>query len=274
MKIEIPKQLRNKNFRFCPLNKGSKKSYSNHNKFNCSFDDKNLLEHLKLNGNYGVLCGYNNLLVVDIDNQKIQTEIANLHLPKTFTVRSALNKTPHLYFKTENPKPTLRGDGIDLIGKGCYVVGTSCIIEKNKQLYTYRLSIDFPVAFLTDNNYNKVLEILNKYKRSNKHNNLNFVKKPKPKESHFLNRSEFINKELDLIIEDIIYTNGRYCFIVSSTDGKYINKSFDFNKLQHWVFLRKLNLVGNIITIKAEEYVDKRTGQKQLRWIPLNVKKE
>lgn len=271
MDIIIPEQLKKIDYRFCPLIKGTKRSYTSHDKQNYSYKDKHFLDLLNLGYNYGVLTGYNNLLVIDVDSNIILKEIQELNLPQTFTTLSATKKKPHFYYKTISPKKTFRFNGLDLLGKGSYAVGSSCLIENNNTILKYIITNDFPIAFLSEENYNKILSIAQKYKKTKQKPNVKI--KDKPFESYYLDKKEFVEKPTDFIIEDVIrYTkNGRYENKVSSLDNRYINKTFDFNVIQMLNFL-KMALPKLILTLKSEEYTDKKTGKKYLRWIPLNVK--
>jgi RecA-family ATPase len=86
----IPKQL--KNLKFCRIKKGTKKPFEK-NWTNKPYTAK---EISKFKGeNYGVLCGYENLAVIDCDEESMQVAVKNM-FPKTFRV-----KTPngfHNYF--------------------------------------------------------------------------------------------------------------------------------------------------------------------------------
>lgn len=103
MVVEIPDALRNDEFAFVLVKAHDKKAIevgwtTKIHRYN----DPILLEHLTKGGNYGVLCGHKNLLVVDFDSQEVQNEVC-LKLPETFTVLTGSGKL-HKYFRC--------GDGI------------------------------------------------------------------------------------------------------------------------------------------------------------------
>lgn len=97
--MEIPKQLQEEKFRFILLNGKIpiEKNWQENN--NYKYNDKKLLCH---KGNYGVLCGKNNLTVIDFDNPKLQKETTP-SLPKTFTVKTGSGLL-HKYYKTDKPE--------------------------------------------------------------------------------------------------------------------------------------------------------------------------
>ena len=82
---------------------------------------------------YGVLCGNNNLMVIDCDNSKIQEQLLqNEKIRETFIVKSAGKGLYHFYFHVESDEDTLpvgfRADHnksrvFDLQGAHTYVLG-------------------------------------------------------------------------------------------------------------------------------------------------------
>jgi hypothetical protein len=80
----IPPQLQN--LKFCKIKKGTKKPFElDWTKKPYSFDE--MSEWLsKEDGNYGVLCGYENLAVIDSDHEALQN-IVEIMFPKTQSVR-------------------------------------------------------------------------------------------------------------------------------------------------------------------------------------------
>lgn len=98
----IPNQLQNPEFRFClvrtksklPFEKGwQDKGYS--------FNDQTLIAHINSGGNYGVIGGYGNLVIVDFDNQEFQDKMLP-KMPKTFAVKTGSGKL-HLYYICDKP---------------------------------------------------------------------------------------------------------------------------------------------------------------------------
>lgn len=96
MEMRIPKQLQHQEFRFYLIGENSKipleKNWNSTN--NYQFNNQILSNH---RGNYGVACGYGNLIVLDFDDVDYYNLICE-RLPPTFTVRTAKKKLPHLYY--------------------------------------------------------------------------------------------------------------------------------------------------------------------------------
>jgi hypothetical protein len=127
--ITIPKILNNDKFRFTIL-PGSKKTPpidKNWQDFNnYKHDDEKLLSYLKKGYNYGVVCGFGNLVVLDSDNENLTKHIENT-LPKTFTVQSSASFKKHFYYIIEEFVGISSLDGEKneghIKGHGSYVVG-------------------------------------------------------------------------------------------------------------------------------------------------------
>ena len=110
----IPKQLQRDDLRFIRLDKDSKKptdvSWNVPNStVQYRFNDKVLLDWLKDGGNYGVLCGYEGLVVIDVDTDgKELHDYIEEHFPKTLTIKtwSAETWKKHYYFRNKNTKLT------------------------------------------------------------------------------------------------------------------------------------------------------------------------
>jgi len=100
----IPSQLQQEDFRFILIKKREKvpieTSWQETN--NYSHDDPKLQNHIKGGGNYGVVTGRGNLVVVDFDNKNVQTKVMP-KLPQTFTVRTG-SGFYHKYFIVDMPE--------------------------------------------------------------------------------------------------------------------------------------------------------------------------
>jgi hypothetical protein len=111
--IRVPKQLQNPEFRFflathndkLPIEKlwNSTKNYP--------FFHERLLRH---HGNYGIVTGFGNVIVLDFDSREYYESMCN-KLPVTFTVLSARKKLPHLYYILNGEM--FKKVGIDVKGK-------------------------------------------------------------------------------------------------------------------------------------------------------------
>ncbi len=110
--IKIPDNLKNENFRFVLVKSKEKKAFEKEwQKKGYKYDDKKLLEHLEKGGNYGVICGYGNLICIDCDTQElIDTIESSLH--ETLTVARTPERR-HYYFicRNFNTKLVLQKEG-------------------------------------------------------------------------------------------------------------------------------------------------------------------
>jgi hypothetical protein len=131
MPIELPWQLVDKNFRFYLVSDTEKRPIEDSwNKRKCYPFDAHKFEHyISMDGNYGVVCGYGNLVVLDFDDLECYTKVRSL-LPETFTVLSAGRRLPHLYYILEGSMirktPVTNGQGTtlcDIQGAGAGVIG-------------------------------------------------------------------------------------------------------------------------------------------------------
>lgn len=107
--IEVPSQLKNKDFRFFLVRandkKPAQKSWTTKN--NYTYDQVE-----KWYGNYGVLCGKGNLVVLDFDDMDYFMKVRD-KLPVTFTVLSAGRQLPHLYYIITDMPNRMKKIGID-----------------------------------------------------------------------------------------------------------------------------------------------------------------
>lgn len=104
MMVVIPQRLRNPNYRFVLIRKGEKAPFEMEwqDKNNYRYDAPKLLKHLAHGGNYGIVGGYGNLLLVDFDDKEVYTKVID-KLPDSFTVKSG-GGFPHIYFKSKDIK--------------------------------------------------------------------------------------------------------------------------------------------------------------------------
>ena len=89
----IPPQL--KNLKFCRIKKGTKRPFEKE-WTNKPYSYEEIQEFLP-EENYGVLCGYENLAVIDCDKKELQLIIEKL-LPETFKVKTGGGGTHNYYF--------------------------------------------------------------------------------------------------------------------------------------------------------------------------------
>jgi P4 family phage/plasmid primase-like protien len=149
MMVSIPARLQTDQFRFILLQPKDKKpieakwTVENNYKFN----DPKLASHIAAGGNYGVLCGPENLVVIDADDSVVRAAVES-NLPPTFTVMTG-RMGSHYYYKTDmqvstSPLTDDRGKNVGHIkAGGGQVVGPSSLHPNGSE---YALHTDLPIA--------------------------------------------------------------------------------------------------------------------------------
>jgi len=127
--VRIPRRLRKNRFRFVLIKDGSKfpfeKKWTTEN--NYPWYHKKFLDHIEQGGNYGVVCGYGNILVIDCDTEKVDERVRNC-FPDTFVVKTGSGGYHH-YFICKDLDKSIRlkdDEGVnvgDIQYKGKQVVG-------------------------------------------------------------------------------------------------------------------------------------------------------
>ena len=96
----IPKQLLKEEFRFCLIRKQSKSPFEKEwQKKGYEFTDTKLLNHIRKGGNYGVIGGYGNLRILDIDDEEKVEEFKEI-FKDHFQVKTGSGKL-HVYFLSD-----------------------------------------------------------------------------------------------------------------------------------------------------------------------------
>lgn len=188
--IEIPKQLQQKGINFVLIEKGCKKPFQIgwQNK-KIEYDNQELLEHIKNNGNYGVMGGgEKNLIVVDFDNKEIQDD-ALKKLPETFSVKTGSNMIHLYYFSDKCESFKIFDENLDTFadvqGEGKQVVGANSVHPNGNK---YEVFKDNEISFI---NYAELKAIMTFYD-----------KKPK-KEEQFPNEQNKERHIEDTFLEEI-----------------------------------------------------------------------
>jgi len=111
-------------------------------------DDPELRRHLQEGGNYGVICGLQGLMVLDVDDMAAFAELVDINkLPATFKVQTG-NKGLHYYYKVtggDHRKVVLKngnGDHLgELQGAGAMVVAPGSV-HPNGNVYSVMMGWD------------------------------------------------------------------------------------------------------------------------------------
>ena len=127
----IPNQLKKEEFRFVLLKEKEKIPFEKEwqTTTNYKFDDEKLINHINSGGNYGVIGGFGNLLIIDFDDKVFEKEVKPL-LPETMSVLTGSGGT-HLYYfcdnttsfkaldKDKNTLADIQGTGKQVVASGC-----------------------------------------------------------------------------------------------------------------------------------------------------------
>jgi len=150
--MEIPKQLID--CKFCRVRKQSKAPFEMDwvNK-PYSFEEISKIE----NENYGILCGHNNLAVIDCDKEELALVVEQF-LPKTFEVQTGGGGKHFYYFIPELKKKIILNAGEEHLGEiqfvGQQVVGPGSIHPNGKE---YKALNNEMIATITLDKINNVL---------------------------------------------------------------------------------------------------------------------
>lgn len=167
MPIEIPKHLKQNSFRFIKIamngNNARKRPLEPNwqDRNNYVFFDNRLKTWSERGNNYGVVCGYGNLAVIDADDDAISFIVEN-RLPKTFTVLTGSGGKHYYYIIPDLDKKIVLKDENDrhfgeIQFRGSQVIGPNSIHPNGNK---YLIVKDEPIATISKQH---IREILAKY---------------------------------------------------------------------------------------------------------------
>ncbi len=155
----IPQQLKKEGFRFILLKPKEKIPFEMdwQNTKNYRFDDNTLLEHINKGGNYGVVGGFGQLRILDIDNKELAQKIKDKL--KTLTIKTGTEGL-HFYFISnyENNHVLIEEKG-ELRAKAYQVVGSGCTHPNGNK---YVVDVDEEIEHLSGD---EILKIIKPYMR-------------------------------------------------------------------------------------------------------------
>lgn len=171
---KIPEPLQKKDFRFVKIQENTKRPFEDNwqNEANYRYNDPEITKHLKKGGNYGIIGGYGDLVIIDCDQNKVEHAI-EAQLPDTLKVRSGGGGAHYYYICPDLDKPIRlkdneAGDLGDVQSTGKQAVGPTCnhpnggtysIQEKNDIAEVKAEEIRFALKdFLIDNKDKKEKE--------------------------------------------------------------------------------------------------------------------
>lgn len=145
----IPKQLRNTHFRFVKIQKGKKGPFEKkwQKTGNYKYNEKEFQNWIKKGNNYGVVCGFGDLVVIDCDKEKVERKVEET-LPETFKIKTGRGGAHFYYICPDLDKPIRMieekmGDIGDIQHEGKQVVGPG---SKHPNGNKYKIANNKPVA--------------------------------------------------------------------------------------------------------------------------------
>jgi len=150
--LNIPSPLKKEEFRFVKIPRGKKSPFEKkwQSENNYPWNSTELQMHLSNGGNYGVVCGFGGLTVIDADTKEVAKSVTE-NLPKTLVVRTGGGGL-HYYFQCRGLDKPLRlgkeeaGDMGDVQWRGKQVVGPTCIHPSGNR---YRIIKNRKIAIIT-----------------------------------------------------------------------------------------------------------------------------
>lgn len=160
----IPEQLWDDNFRFLKIRPRGKEPTGDSvgwQKNNYQYLDTEFQQHVANGGNYGIIGGFGNLILIDSDSEEI-TKIAD-SMPETFTVKTGSPEAykKHYFYIADRPIKPIRltanklGDLGDVRSVGQYVVGAGSIHPSGNE---YKVLKDLPIAKITEDEIREIFK--------------------------------------------------------------------------------------------------------------------
>lgn len=172
IRVTVPPQLKNESFRFCKVAKRDKKPFEQGwAKKGYLYNDPGLQSWLDAGGNYGILGGYGDLVILDADDLTRLQELGVIALlPETFTIRTPGRGGWHIYLICpgvekkmalyDPEKTSVDGKGkeqlvhvADLVALGMQAVGPNSVREifreEGTEIRAYEIVRDMPIAHIT-----------------------------------------------------------------------------------------------------------------------------
>jgi hypothetical protein len=209
----IPKQLQKEEFRFVRVSKpiqfkdnpsagkrpmGLKWQKTNNDKY----DSERLRRWFKNGGNYGVISGFNDLIIIDIDSIEILDKLQGI-LPLTFSVKTRSGM--HFYYICSHLKEKIiltnkktREHYGEIQANGAMVVGPNSI-HKSRKVYTIKDNVD--IAKLNKKDLDKILLTLNVERKKDIPNIIT------NKKNISIKNDEFLNPIYKIKMKDLISIN-------------------------------------------------------------------
>ena len=149
----IPKQLKDERYRFYLVANNNKipiqKGWST--VANYTYRNYTLINHIRSGGNWGIITGFNNLIILDFDSLEFYNKV-KAKLPKTFVVQTAKSKLFHYYYHFKGEPISKIGIDdehgkrvLDIQSNGAGIVAPGSKIDR----ISYRIYKDKPINTIT-----------------------------------------------------------------------------------------------------------------------------
>lgn len=221
----ISQQLKKEDFRLILLKPKSKIPFEIdwQNTNNYRFDDVKLIKHIESGGNYGVVGGFGQLRILDIDDKELAIQIKTQL--KTYTVRTGSGGL-HFYFISSYDKNhvLVNGKG-ELRAKAYQVVGASCTHPNGNK---YVVEVDDEIEHLSGD---ELFDIIKPYMKSEITNTTITTEKDDSRSAkEYRNVISLIKKDYS---KEKVFGEMNMFAKWSSAPPQY--KELTYNKAQDWV---------------------------------------
>lgn len=150
-------QYKEKRLRFCKIKKGTKKPFEK-DWVNKPYEYKEIEDYILKSNNFGILCGYGGLIVIDADTRKLRDSVEK-ELPKTFTVKTGSGGTHSYFFCPEVKKKIVltkeKTHYGEVQAQGTQVVGAGSLHPNGKY---YEVLKDFPIQEISQEDLIKCIK--------------------------------------------------------------------------------------------------------------------
>lgn len=248
--FKAPKQLQKSSFRFTKLRGKIPFEKEWQKKNNYKYDSPSFNQH---KNNAGVICGFNNLVVVDIDGNADSTlELLLKKLPKTYTVRTGKQGFHLYYIADEIVKTTAfsyNDSHIDLKAEGGQVVIEGSIHPETKKTYLCHFDID--IAPISKEQLLTVFNIVQKNGvtvNNTKKTNTPTKNEPRHKSDTDESRSAREYQEICRLINhgknkiEIFQKMSSFAKWAASPESY---KEYTYNKAEHFILSKKEEPINN-----------------------------
>ena len=189
----IPDNLKNDTrIKFCKIRKGTKKPFE-HDWTNIPYSYEDIKKHVENETNYGVLCGYGGLAVIDCDQEELSKAVKK-NLSETFAVKTGGGGTHYYYIcKDLKKKIILERDKThygEVQSYGAQVVGPNSIHPNGR---VYEVLNDKPIIEITIEDLQNSLKPFMKEVKEKEITVLKWLNKYKDYEINNINISSLLN---------------------------------------------------------------------------------